>query len=150
MVGDIQETVGIISRVHNHWQGAGTKAASILSCSLRDEQELEEGGRGHSPSEVTRGSFNEETLRSSAWPRHRNLKVKIVSDDKLAGEIGRGPIITGLINHVYDFRSNPTDTKKPGSGVAIVVFQKPTLPVLWRTRDRVGGCSDDPGQRQWL
>lgn len=84
------------------------------------------------------------------WPEHRNLKVKVVSDDKLVGEIGRGPIIRGLMHHVYDFRSNPMDKKKQGSDVAIDEFQKPTLPVLWRTQDQLGGCSDDPGQRQWL
>lgn len=46
--------------------------------------------------------------------KHRNLKVKIVSDEKLAGEIGSSLLIRGLINHVYDFRSNPRDKKKPG------------------------------------
>lgn len=56
---------------------------SILSCTLRDEQEVGEEGRGHSPSEVTRGSFHEETLRSSAWLKNRNLKVKIMMTNKL-------------------------------------------------------------------
>lgn len=30
------------------------------------------------------------------------------------------------------------------------MFQKPTLPGLWRTQDRLGDYSNDPGPRQWL
>lgn len=82
--------------------------------------------------------------------KYRNLKVKIVSDEKLAGEIGSSLLIRGLINHVYDFRSNPRDKKKPGSDAVTAVFQKPTLPGLWRTQDRLGDYSTHPGPRQWL
>lgn len=67
MVGDLQKAVGIISRYINTCKGQEPRQPSILSCNLRDEQELKAGGRGHSPSEITRGGFNEETLRSSVW-----------------------------------------------------------------------------------